>query len=101
MAREKQERLLSHAPRVLIATPGRLQELIEDDVVYGETTLTSILKRLDILVLDEADRLLESGHFKDLDKILSVIKQKQTFLFSATLANGAGAKEQRDEIGQA
>ena len=98
MAKEKQERLLLHAPKVLIATPGRLQELVDEDIAYGEGTLTSALKRLNILVLDEADRLLEAGHFKDLDKILSIIKKEQTFLFSATLANGVDRKEQKSKL---
>ena len=98
MAKEKQERLLLHAPKVLIATPGRLQELINEDIAYGDTTLTSALKRMDIFVLDEADRLLESGHFKDLDKILSIVKQKQTFLFSATLASGEDRKTQEAKL---
>jgi ATP-dependent RNA helicase RhlE len=62
---------------VLIATPGRLQELIIKNLVE--------LSKLSTLVLDEADRMLDMGFIVDIKQILkSLPNNKQTLLFSAT-----------------
>lgn len=62
---------------VLIATPGRLQELIIKNLIN--------LSRLNILVLDEADRMLDMGFIVDIKQIMkSLPHNKQTLLFSAT-----------------
>lgn len=103
LAKEKQERQLSYAPRVIIATPGRLKELLEEDAVYGQNrrTVREALKQVKLLVLDEADRLLEIGHYRDLDDILAQLpKERQTFLFSATLSSGRDRKEQKQRLFQ-
>jgi len=64
---------------ILIATPGRLLDLINQNVVN--------LSKVEILVLDEADRMLDMGFIKDVKKILAFIpKQRQNMLFSATLS---------------
>ena len=64
---------------IVIATPGRLLDLIEQRVVN--------LSKVEILVLDEADRMLDMGFIKDVKKILALIpKQRQNMLFSATLS---------------
>ena len=63
---------------ILIATPGRLADL------YGQGLLD--LSRLEIFVLDEADRMLDMGFIHDVRKILKWLpKEKQTLFFSATM----------------
>jgi ATP-dependent RNA helicase RhlE len=65
---------------VLIATPGRLLELIEAKAMH--------INRADILVLDEADKMLHMGFKEEMDKILAMLPaQRQNILFSATLSN--------------
>jgi len=65
---------------ILIATPGRLLDHI------GQKTVN--LSKLEILVLDEADRMLDMGFIRDIRKVLALIpKQRQTLLFSATFSN--------------
>ena len=63
---------------ILIATPGRLLDLINQRIV--------ILKDVQYLVLDEADRMLDMGFINDVKKIIATLPQKrQTLLFSATM----------------
>ena len=65
-------------PRVIIATPGRLVDHMTQRTVY--------LTDVDILVLDEADRMLDMGFLPQIRRILKVIpKDRQTMLFSATI----------------
>ena len=64
---------------VLIATPGRLLDHV------GQKTAD--LSQVEILVLDEADRMLDMGFINDIRKVLALVpKQKQTLLFSATFS---------------
>eukprot|EP00921_Rhytidocystis_pertsovi_P018520 GHVQ01029294.1.p1 GENE.GHVQ01029294.1~~GHVQ01029294.1.p1 ORF type:complete len:408 (+),score=56.42 GHVQ01029294.1:124-1347(+) len=93
MAVQKQKRLLAKSPEVVIGTPGRLWELM-DPVRTDDTEACCLrdLAGLRFLVLDEADRLVEDGHFKEMDSILKSIykaagrlDQLQTFVFSSTL----------------
>lgn len=64
-------------PQVLIATPGRLQDLMEMGVVS--------LKKVQYVVLDEADRMLDMGFEPEIKKILDTTPaSRQTLLFSAT-----------------
>ncbi len=73
-----QRGMLRQNPRVLIATPGRLNDHLE------QRTVT--LKEVNILVLDEADRMLDMGFKPQIDRILAhVPKKRQTMLFSATM----------------
>lgn len=72
---------------ILVATPGRLLDLIEN---YG---VGSRLSQIRTLVLDEADRLLDQGFRRELVKILDALPDRkavprQTLLFSATLPEG-------------
>ncbi|PVV01511.1 hypothetical protein BB560_004069 [Smittium megazygosporum] len=88
MSVQKQERQLRKSPEILVATPGRLWEIIEQtDLISGKIEL------IKFLVLDEADRLVEKGHFNELSQIIHVVNQgssgqikRQTMVFSATLA---------------
>ena len=68
---------------VLVATPGRLEDLIARGVVS--------LEQVSILVLDEADRMLDMGFKPAVDRIVSrTPKQRQTLFFSATLEGATG-----------
>ncbi len=63
---------------ILVATPGRLLDLMERRVVHYDN--------LEILVLDEADRMLDMGFIHDIKRILKVLpKKRQNLLFSATI----------------
>ncbi len=65
---------------ILVATPGRLL----DHANQGTLSLSQV----DILVLDEADRMLDMGFINDIKKIMALLpKKKQTLLFSATFSN--------------
>jgi len=69
---------LKRNPRVIIATPGRLFDHINQRTVY--------LADVNVLVLDEADRMLDMGFLPQIRRILKVIpKDRQTMLFSATI----------------
>lgn len=73
-----QKRAIEKKPRVIIATPGRLVDFLEQRAVN--------LATIQILVLDEADRMLDMGFAPQINKILRVIpKDRQTMLFSATI----------------
>jgi len=72
---------------ILIATPGRLIELIENNAVHLDT--------IETLVLDEADKMLNLGFREEVDKILSFLpKKRQNLLFSATLNEDVNKVEQ-------
>ena len=69
---------LSRKPQFIVATPGRLKDLIEN---YGQT-----IDDFDVLVLDEADRMLDMGFIKDIRAIMSHIREdRHTLFFSATI----------------
>ncbi len=84
----KQISAINRGIDILVATPGRLLDL------EGQNKLS--LKRVEFLVLDEADRMLDMGFQRDINKILALLpKNRQNLLFSATfskeikkLANG-------------
>jgi superfamily II DNA/RNA helicase len=68
---------------ILVATPGRLQDLIERRLVN--------LSAVEVLILDEADRMLDMGFQPQVDRILRVVpKARQTMFFSATLDGEVG-----------
>jgi ATP-dependent RNA helicase RhlE len=74
----KQLSNLSRRPQFIIATPGRLKDLLEN---YGIT-----LEGVDVLVLDEADRMLDMGFIRDIKAILAKVPaQRQTLFLSATI----------------
>jgi superfamily II DNA/RNA helicase len=72
-----QQRLLSHNPHLIIATPGRLVDHLGQNSVR--------LDGLKHLILDEADRMLDMGFYPQIRRILArVPRERQTLLFSAT-----------------
>ncbi|KAF7546704.1 hypothetical protein G7Z17_g8254 [Cylindrodendrum hubeiense] len=76
---------LRHSPNVLISSPGRLVELLSSPHVHCPQS------SFEVLVLDEADRLLDLGFKPDLQKILSHLpKQRRTGLFSASVSEAVG-----------
>ena len=78
---EGQARALRRSPEVVVATPGRLLDH------SGQATID--LSAVDILVLDEADRLLDMGFIPDIRRIVALLpRQRQTLLFSATFSDG-------------
>ncbi|KAI8601371.1 P-loop containing nucleoside triphosphate hydrolase protein [Dissophora ornata] len=72
MSIQKQTRQLDRNPAIIVATPGRLWELISTNPTYSER-----LVHTRFLVLDEADRMLESGHFQELSNILKLLERKR------------------------
>ena len=89
MAPQKQSRMLRRCPEIVVATPGRLWDLIEE----GDPHLQGV-RNLRYLAIDETDRMLEKGHFEELHKLLEMInsnkahncKKRQNFVLSATLS---------------
>jgi ATP-dependent RNA helicase RhlE len=75
---EPQERALKAGVDVVVATPGRLM----DHMRHGSTDFTC----LNVLVLDEADRMMDMGFWPDVQRIIAALPaDRQTLLFSATL----------------
>jgi ATP-dependent RNA helicase RhlE len=76
----KQVNQLHQGTDILIATPGRLLDLIGQGIIH--------LDNIRHFVLDEADRMLDMGFIHDIRKILPLLpRKKQTMLFSATMPN--------------
>ncbi|MEQ1591458.1 MAG: DEAD/DEAH box helicase [Thiobacillaceae bacterium] len=75
-----QLKMLRSRVDILVSTPGRLLDHL------GQKTVD--LSGVEILVLDEADRMLDMGFIRDIKKVLAVVpKQRQTLLFSATFSD--------------
>ena len=84
----KQMQLLSRTPEILVATPGRLIDHMEQGKID--------FSQLQILVLDEADRMLDMGFIEDIEKIVAATPEsRQTMLFSATLDGVVGNMARR------
>ncbi|MDB9356233.1 DEAD/DEAH box helicase, partial [Nodularia spumigena CS-587/03] len=74
-----QKRLLKEGVDILVSTPGRLLDHVQQGTVN--------LSHIEILVLDEADRMLDMGFIRDIRRILSLLpKQRQNLLFFATFS---------------
>lgn len=77
----KQEQELRKRPDIVIATPGRFIDHIRNSPSFS-------VESVEILVIDEADRMLEDGFQEELKEILTLLPgKKQTMLFSATMNN--------------
>ncbi len=89
-----QIKALEKKPQIVVATPGRLMDH------YNRKTIR--LDKIQTVVLDEADRMLDMGFFKDVTRILDKIKNKKNMgLFSATISQEVMTVSwmyQRDEI---
>ncbi|CAM8918168.1 unnamed protein product [Rhodiola kirilowii] len=111
MSTEKQERLLKGRPEIVVGTPGRLWELMSKGEPHLVECQLMQLHSLSFFVLDEADRMVQAGHFRELQSIIEMLpgtsnpkdelaentpncvtvgniqqKKRQTFVFSATIA---------------
>jgi ATP-dependent RNA helicase RhlE len=73
-----QEQMLRRGPDILVATPGRLLDLMQQRLIQ--------FSEIEVFVLDEADRMLDMGFLPDVRRIISTLPRKrQTLLFSATM----------------
>ncbi|HET6431357.1 ATP-dependent RNA helicase DbpA [Dyella sp.] len=85
---------LSHDPHIVVGTPGRVQEHLKRGSLHGGG--------IKVLVLDEADRMLDMGFAEAIDDIVGrIAKHHQTLLFSATYAQeirAVSARVQRDPV---
>lgn len=80
-------RLRKKLPTILVATPGRLQDLLESTKV-GARKFSDIMSTTSVCVLDETDQLLDMGFRREIKKILTFLprnNKRQTLLFSATI----------------
>lgn len=93
MSVQKQQRVLQQhgGAHIIVATPGRLWDLLQHD-----DALALRVRRSRFLVIDEADRMIEAGHFAEMDAILRMVRRTkgavadanpdmQTFVYSATM----------------
>jgi ATP-dependent RNA helicase DDX27 len=81
LSNKSQEVELKKKPDIIIATPGRLIDHIHNSSSFS-------LDQLEILVIDEADRILEDGFKDELDEIIKhTPRKRQTMLFSATMTD--------------
>jgi len=73
-----QEQALRRGPQVLVATPGRLLDLVNQRIVS--------LAHVEVFVLDEADRMLDMGFIHDIRRVVALLPQnRQSLFFSATM----------------
>jgi len=73
-----QEEALRRSPEVLVATPGRLLDLMQQGHI--------LLDKVEVFVLDEADRMLDMGFIHDIRKVVAALPtRRQTLFFSATM----------------
>jgi ATP-dependent RNA helicase RhlE len=73
-----QEQALKRGPQILVATPGRLLDLINQRIIS--------LADIEIFVLDEADRMLDMGFIHDIRKVVALLpRARQSLFFSATM----------------
>ena len=89
-----QFKALKRSPQIVVATPGRLMDH------YNRHTIR--FDKVDTVILDEADRMLDMGFFKDVTKIIDKVKNRKNLgLFSATISQEVMTVSwmyQRDEV---
>ncbi|CAE6493815.1 unnamed protein product [Rhizoctonia solani] len=69
---QKQRRVIERGADIIVATPGRLWDVLGED-----NELARQIRNVRFLVLDEADRMVEAGHFQELDNIVKLTARKQ------------------------
>jgi ATP-dependent RNA helicase RhlE len=78
VSQHNQVNQLKNGIDILVATPGRLLDLVQQGIID--------LRHLEIFVLDEADRMLDMGFIHDVNRVIKLIpKKRQTLFFSATM----------------
>ena len=78
VAQKPQEVALKKGVDILIATPGRLLDLIKQKIIN--------IQHVEVFILDEADRMLDMGFLFDMKKVIALLpEKKQTLFFSATM----------------
>ncbi|QHI72769.1 DEAD/DEAH box helicase [Aminipila terrae] len=78
VSQKPQEADLKKGVDILVATPGRLNDLVDQGIID--------IKHIELFILDEADRMLDMGFLRDIKKVIAAIpKKRQTLLFSATM----------------
>ncbi|KAJ3375069.1 ATP-dependent RNA helicase ddx24 [Allomyces arbusculus] len=70
---EKQRRLIASSPHIIVATPGRLWDLIESGLLDGDH-----VRNVPFFVLDEADKMLEKGKFKELENLIGMMTKEDS-----------------------
>ena len=98
MSIEKQLRLLKQKPAIIVATPGRLWELMSE---YSVDYLVKGLPMVDVLVLDEADRMIADGHFREMRDILAHIYTQRVKIKLNKKTGNSEAKEMLQGVKQA
>ncbi|KAK4688530.1 ATP-dependent RNA helicase DDX24/MAK5, partial [Tremellales sp. Uapishka_1] len=99
LSAQKQKRIVERGCDILVATPGRLWDLMGTD-----DELATSVRTLRFLVIDEADRMIENGHFKELEHIVGLTQRQAsqqqnaeiedpTFAQSATLLSTTSARD--------
>ena len=95
-AKVKQLKILNkYNPEIIIATPGRLWEIIDND----ESPILENLKYLKFLIIDEADRMTQTGHFKELKNIIDHIYSRIEIKGKAGIKNENLMKEKLKKLG--
>ena len=92
MSAEKQIRLLKYKPTIIVATPGRLWEMMSE---HKNKYLLDAMPMTDVLVLDEADRMIQDGHFKEMRDILAHIYTQRLKMKNKAKGKGVDGDEEK------
>ncbi|KAK0418563.1 hypothetical protein QR680_013643 [Steinernema hermaphroditum] len=103
LSQQKQERLITGKPDIIVATPGRFWKLVSEAL---EGDYLANFSGVECVVVDETDRMIEKGHFEEVEQLLDHIHReapetRQTMLFSATLTFVHAAPKRLSQKGQA
>ncbi|KAL4138899.1 hypothetical protein PRIC2_002399 [Phytophthora ramorum] len=92
MAVQKQKRLLTYKPEIVIGTPGRLWDIIDSNHEH----MNDLANTLRFLVVDEADRMLQPGSYPELEKIFDTLRRKNNSA-SSELSNLSDEEDEESE----
>lgn len=88
VSQKPQEQMLRRGMDIIVATPGRLNDLINQRILD--------ISKIEVFILDEADRMLDMGFLNDIKKIIAKVpEKKQTLFFSATMPKEIKALTQK------